>query len=170
MIKKSIRGAKEFTLKPMLIFWIVALSTIPISLFATFFIGMFSFMFLAKAIGLKITASNILIFGALLFVLLEILFVWLAYARARKMKFSLLKDRIEYYEGLFTVEKKVVYYNQITNVGLRKGVFEKRYGLGSIFVDTAGSSRKGHELTISSVEEPDKWYNWISKKVKLKRG
>ncbi len=168
----NIQQGNEPVLRPKLIFWIVVLSILPLSLFlsiwATGFFGGFLFMFLYGFLKIKLSFFLVILALVLLFILINSLFIWIIYGRAKKSEYHFFEDRIEYYEGFLSIEKKVVYYSRITNIGLKKGLFEKRYGLGSIYIDTASSSPKGHELNIASIENPDQWYKWLFPKINQK--
>ncbi len=85
-------------------------------------------------------------------------------------KMSLLKteyrfyySRVEYFEGFLVKNRKTVNYDRISNVGQRKGILEGRFNLGTIFIDTAGYSAKGHEIAMTNLKNPDKIYDWILK-------
>ena len=161
-------GEKYQILKPKLIFWIVVLTSMIgslfISIWSTLFIGGIFLGVASAFFGLKLTFAKFAIFGVGFYVISNVLLIWGSYAKAGKMEYRFFGYKIEYYEGFFTVEKKVIYYDRITNISLRKGIFEKRYNLGSISIATAGT--EGNELLISSVENPDKWYDWINKVTK----
>lgn len=59
--------------------------------------------------------------------------------------------------------RKTIHYNKITNISQTKGVIENMFGLGTIYIDTAGSSPQGHELSMSYLKNSNEIYDWISK-------
>ena len=73
---------------------------------------------------------------------------------------------MEYYEGFFSVEEKTIRYKSITEVYLRKGVFQKMYGLGTIVLSTpaTGSQGANHSrsgIRVVDIENPDRVYTKI---------
>jgi len=53
-----------------------------------------------------------------------------------KTEYHFYADRLEYAEGFWTAENKSIKYKNIIEANLRKGVIQKRYGLGSIYLST----------------------------------
>lgn len=159
----------EVVLRPKLVFWLVLLPSLPMaaffSIWTTGFFGGILYMIIGGIFHIVIPTPIIIIGPILLFLLITFLFVFLSYKGAAKTEYRFLEDRIEYYEGFLSVSKKIVYYNKITDIDMSKGVFEKRYNLGSIRVSTAGSS--GPEITILSIEEPEKWFAWLQETLKM---
>jgi len=142
--------------------------TIKISLLilSSFIANIFIWFFL----GLWIGTFMIAFLGGIGFLLIPVLFiasifvlVFLQKSSLEKTEYKFYKNRIEYYEGFLVKNRKTINYDRITNIGQRKGIIEGMFGLGSIFIDTAGSSRKGHELSIRYLENPDHVYDWITK-------
>ena len=87
----------------------------------------------------------------------------LSRASLKRTEYKFYSDRVEYYEGFLVKSRKTINYNRITNVGQRQGIIEGWFGLGTIFIDTAGSSPTGHELAMSYLENPNQIYDWITK-------
>ena len=61
------------------------------------------------------------------------------YARTQ---YNFFDDRLEFEEGFFTINKKLIKYKDIKEVTLRKGFLQRAYGLGTIYLATeaTGSS------------------------------
>ena len=57
----------------------------------------------------------------------------LNYART---EYGFFEDRLEFEEGFFTINKKVIKYSNIKEITLRKGVFQRMYGLGTVYLAT----------------------------------
>jgi uncharacterized membrane protein YdbT with pleckstrin-like domain len=53
----------------------------------------------------------------------------LNYARS---EYKFFDDRLEFVEGFFSLSKRVIRLKDIKEVTLRKGLFQRQYGLGSI--------------------------------------
>jgi membrane protein YdbS with pleckstrin-like domain len=79
-----------------------------------------------------------------------------------KTDYKFYPDRLEYSEGFWTVENKTIRYEKITETSLRRGVIQKKYGLGTIFLATPatgfleGKSRSG--ISINDIANPEKVY------------
>lgn len=99
----------------------------------------------------------------ILYLITSLVSIFFSYVNFKKTEYKFYKDKVEYYEGFLVKNRKTINYNKISNIGQRKGIFERMFGLGTIFIDTAGSSSTGHELSMSYLENPDKVYDWISK-------
>jgi uncharacterized membrane protein YdbT with pleckstrin-like domain len=125
----------RFSLKPVFIGWLTIVTLIPLQLFFTlwsaiFLGGLASFAFR--------NASSYLftVFGALAFFGLPlIVYVGkkLNYART---EYKFFDDRLEFEEGFFSLNKKVIMLRDVREVTLRKGFFQRPYGLGSIYLAT----------------------------------
>ena len=133
------------TLRPVFIGWIVLLYQLPFQLFFTFWSAMFfggtlsSFHVLPKD-----SLVPFVFFGALAFCTVPLVAYFgkkLNYART-EYKFS--NDRLEFEEGFFTINEKIVRYRDVREVTLRKGLFQRMYDLGTIYLATeaTGSSSR----------------------------
>jgi membrane protein YdbS with pleckstrin-like domain len=125
----------RFSFKPVFIGWITLLAQLPLQLFFTiwsggFFGGMTSIAFLPNS---KI---QFIFFGALAFFgIPSVIYIGkkLNYARS---EYKFFDDRLEFDEGFFALSKKVIRLKDIKEVTLRKGLFQRQYGLGSIYLAT----------------------------------
>jgi hypothetical protein len=57
----------------------------------------------------------------------------LNYART---EYNFLDDQLEFEEGFFTINKKLIKYKDVKEVTLRKGILQRIYGLGTIYMAT----------------------------------
>ena len=57
----------------------------------------------------------------------------LNYSRTEYRFFS---DHLEFEEGFFSINKKVIRYRDVREVTLHKGFFQRMYGLGTIYLAT----------------------------------
>jgi membrane protein YdbS with pleckstrin-like domain len=134
-----------FSLRPVFVGWIVLLYQLPFQLFFTiwstfFFGGMFSSLHLFP----NGSPVPFVFFGTLAFFAVPLVTYFgkkLNYART-EYKFS--NDRLEFEEGFFTINEKVVRYRDVKGVTLRKGFFQRMYDLGTIYLATeaTGSSTR----------------------------
>lgn len=62
-------------------------------------------------------------------------------------------DRIEKKTGVFSVQSRSIPFDEITEIYSRKSLFQRLFGIGDIFIDTAG----GREFTVvlGGVRHPD---------------
>jgi hypothetical protein len=74
----------------------------------------------------------------------------LNYART---EYRFFPDRLEFEEGFFTINQKVIKFKDVKEITLRKSIFQQIYGLGSIYLATlaTGSSPGSHAFTRSNV-------------------
>jgi membrane protein YdbS with pleckstrin-like domain len=133
-----------FSVRPVFIGWITLLIQLPLQLFFTFWAGGF---FGAMTSGLQIfekgSRAPFIFFGALAFFGIPVIaYVGkkLNYART---EYRFLSDHLEFEEGFFSINKKVIKYRDVKEVTLRKGILQRIYGLGTIYLATlaTGSTR-----------------------------
>lgn len=76
---------------------------------------------------------------------------------AEKTEYRLWPNKLDYYKGFLAVEEKSIDWRKITEVRLRKGSIQQRYGLGTIVLSTpaTGSSGRSTGLELSNIENPD---------------
>jgi membrane protein YdbS with pleckstrin-like domain len=127
----------KFSLKPVFIGWIALLAQLPLQLFFTVWCGGF-FGSMGKSFGIfdKNSSASFIIFGAIAFFgipLVTYIGKKLNYARTQ---YNFLDDRLEFEEGFFTINKKLIKYKDVKEVTLRKGMLQRIYGLGTIYMAT----------------------------------
>lgn len=83
-------------------------------------------------------------------------------ANLKMREYKFYEDHVEYVDGFLIKEKKTIPYARITNIAQRKGLVEGVFDLGTVFLETAGSSPYGNELAITYLENPDKVYDWLT--------
>jgi uncharacterized membrane protein YdbT with pleckstrin-like domain len=105
----------------------------------------------------------------IIYIIIVLISYFVQRATLNRTEYKFYSDRVEYYEGFLVKNRKTITYEKISNIGQRKGIIEGLFGLGTIFVDTPGSSAKGHELSISYLENPDQTYDWITKVISNKK-
>jgi membrane protein YdbS with pleckstrin-like domain len=102
------------------------------------------------------------------FLLGAIIYIWYRKTTVNHIEYRIFPNRIEYFEGLFTVEQKTVKFVDVSEIYLRKGVLQKRYNLGSIFLMTKGlmlpmvgmRGRLGG-MILQDIEDPDMIYQQL---------
>ena len=76
---------------------------------------------------------------------------------------------MEYYDGFFTFNKKTVPYERITDINLNKSLFDRIFGVGTIKINTAGSSLIS-EINIRYIRNPENIFEEINREVKKESG
>ncbi|OXU14539.1 PH domain-containing protein [Sedimentisphaera salicampi] len=104
-------------------------------------------------------------FGALFFFAVPALVYFFKKKTYEKTEYRFFKDRLEYSEGFLTAQDKTIKYDKITETSMRRGVVQKRFGLGTIFLATPASgyqqNRASSGIRIKDVEQPEKLYAQI---------
>lgn len=162
-------GLPLITARPVFIPWVTIASVIPIQIFMTIwaggFFGGFS-MFGIEALGLDLpTWFPFVFFASLAFFGIPFLTYYAKKKTYEKTEYKFFSDRLEFAEGFWTVENKTVKYRNVTEANLRKGVIQKKYGLGTIILSTPASGfsqgRAWSGIRIADIENPDQVYNKI---------
>jgi len=141
------------------------LSILPIQIFMTIwsagFFGGFSQAFIKQTgyFAEMPSYAPFIFFGTLAFLMVPFLVIIPAQRTYKETTYKIFNDRVEYMEGFWTLEKKVVYFTDIKEIYCRRGVFQKMYGLGTIVLSspmtgsTMGVSRSGFKMR--DVSNPD---------------
>lgn len=97
----------------------------------------------------------------------------LNYART---EYRFYPDRLEFEEGFFTINKKVIKFKDVKEITLNKNIFQRVYNLGTIYVATlaTGSSFPGSRFfalgfgnisasgaSVQDIQNPDETYEEI---------
>jgi len=147
------------TIKPTINMVLIFFSSLIRSIFLGFILVLFllqgglayldSFIFIA--IGAAVLFGGLIIFNILI-----------TLANLKRTEYRFYNNRLEYFEGFLVKNRKTINYTQISNIGQRKGIVEGLFGLGTVYIDTAGSSKKGHELSMQYLDNPDQIYDWVA--------
>jgi uncharacterized membrane protein YdbT with pleckstrin-like domain len=133
-----------FSTRPVFIGWTALVIQLPLQLFLTFWGGAF---FGGMLSGLQFfprgSPAPFIIFGTLAFFAIPaVAYIGkkLNYGRTEYRFFS---DHLEFEEGFFSINKKAIKYRDVKEVTLRKGILQRIYGLGTIYLATlaTGSTR-----------------------------
>jgi len=133
-----------FSVRPVFIGWIVLLCQLPIQLFLTFWSAFFfgslvsSFHFFPRN-----SPVPFVLFGAVAFFGVPVVMYYgkkLNYART---VYKFTEDQLEFEEGFFTINEKIIKFKDVAEVTLRKNIFQRLYGLGSIYLATRATGSFG---------------------------
>ncbi len=84
-------------------------------------------------------------------VVVVIPFIFLYYPTIR---YEVVENEIHVFRGIITKTRKVVPYRTITNMEIKRGIFDRFFGIGTIEIQTAGNSnpnKGGPEETIDGI-------------------
>ncbi|MHA2245332.1 MAG: PH domain-containing protein [Candidatus Hodarchaeales archaeon] len=178
-MKQNISDEAPLILKPKFLKLVVFLKAIPGAVFLGIFGGVFVTVVVSLAAGQApfgptsdpTTTAMLFVGGAIVFIiLLESLTIWYRKTALSHIEYRIFPNRIEYFEGFFTVEQKTIKFVDVTEIYLRKGVFQKRNNLGSIFLMSRGmmvpmiGMMKGGlpgAMILRDIENPDAIYQQL---------
>ncbi len=134
-----------FSARPVFIGWITFVIQLPLQLFFTLWSGGF-FGGMIEATGLFARGSNLpfFIFGAIGFFAVPIVAYFGKKLNYSRTEYRFFADRLEFEEGFFSINEKVVRFRDISEVTLHKGVFQRLYGLGTIYLATLATGSSGN--------------------------
>lgn len=72
------------------------------------------------------------------------------------IRYEVVENEIHVFRGIITKTRKVVPYRTITNMEIKRGLFDRFFGIGTIEIQTAGNSnvnKGGPEETIDGIPE-----------------
>lgn len=164
-------GEPSLVLRPQFVGWVAALSVVPLQLFFTVwgagFLGGFS-MVGVKALNLSLPpGSTFIFFGCLFFFGIPLFAYTVKKKTYAQTEYRFFKDRLEYAEGFWNAENKTIKYDKITETGMRRGIIQRQYGLGSIFLSTPATGfhqgKASSGIKIRDVKQPEKVYEAVEK-------
>lgn len=133
--------------RPKFVFWPSFLAQLPLQLFFSFWAGGFVGGMLtalapsvAKAISQTI-GSPFLVIGLGVLVLFPVILLGLKRLNYLNTSYRLHADRIEVEEGFVTTHSKEIRISVIREVNLRRGIFQRLVGLGSVYVATQAAGQ-----------------------------
>jgi membrane protein YdbS with pleckstrin-like domain len=134
----------KLSIKPVFVGWITLLTQVPLQLFFTVWAALF-FGGIITSTGLfpKGSWSVFYVIGAVAFFGIPIV----AYVGKKlnygRTEYRFYDGRLEFDEGFFSINKKVIKFRDVKETTLRKGILQRTYGLGSIYLATlaTGSTR-----------------------------
>ncbi len=159
--------------QPVFIGWVSVFSVLPITFFASIwaagFLGIMSNTFMRNmSIGIPewfmpVFWGCIALFGI----------PGLTYYAHRKTYaqtvYRFYQNKLEYFEGFFTVEEKTILYKNVNEVYLRRGIIQRGYDLGTIVLSTPAtgwnSSRARSGIRIVNIKNPEKVYKAVKELV-----
>jgi len=177
---------EAFSVRPVFIGWITLLIQLPLQLFFTLWSGGF-FGGMIEATGLFGRGSNMpfIIFGATGFFAVPVIAYFGRKLNYSRTEYRFFTDRLEFEEGFFSINEKVIRFHDVSEVTLHKGILQRIYGLGTIYLATlATGSRQNFNpfvalgfgnvsasgVSVRDVTDPDQMFEKIRGLVDAQRG
>jgi membrane protein YdbS with pleckstrin-like domain len=174
-----------FTVRPVFIGWITLLLQAPLQLFFTIwaagFLGGLTQSFLPFLRG---SGSTFAFFGACAFLGIPAVAYFGKKLNYGRTEYRFFTDRLEFEEGFFSINKKVIMFRDVKEVTLRKGLLQRFYNLGTIYLATlaTGSGRSyspfvalgfgnvsGSGIMVRDIPDPDQTFEQIRELVDARR-
>jgi len=168
-------GDPQFVLKPRFIGWQILLG-LPIYAFlgiwGAMFFGGFGEAFSPSNRGFGSGPPVSIPCGLVLFFGVPLIAYTVGKLTYAKTEYRFYKDRLEYTEGFWTVENKVIRYDRIVEITMRRGVIQKAYNLGTIFLATPATGyRQGKAISginVKDIGNPEDIYVALQKLIGIK--
>lgn len=178
-------GDESFSIRPVFIGWIAFLIQLPLQLFFTLWSGGF-FGGMIEATGLFARNSHtpFIVFGASAFVAVPVIAYFGKKLNYSRTEYRFFTDRLEFEEGFFSINKKVIMFRDVREVTLHKGVLQRIYGLGTIYLATLATGSSGNfnpfvalgfgnisasGVSVRDVTDPDQMFEKIRRLVDAQR-
>ncbi len=132
---------EKFIIKPVFVGWSTLLAHLPFQLFFTFWAGGFFGGMFQVAFGKNVSlpVSPFILVGGFTFVALPLTVFVTKKFNYLRTEYKFLDDRLEFEEGFFTINKKVVKFKDVKETNLRKGPLQRVNGLGTIYLATTAT-------------------------------
>jgi uncharacterized membrane protein YdbT with pleckstrin-like domain len=147
----------EFSLKPVFVGWTTLLAQLPLQLFltvfSTFFFGLITTAILTEG---DFEPADIVMGPGMLFGALAFFGVPLAICLGKKLNYArteyrFYKDHLEFDEGFLAIRKKEIRYADVKEITLRRGVLQRPYGLGTIYLATMATGSSSDSQPFSAI-------------------
>lgn len=130
----------NFTIKPTFVAWSTLISLFPtqvfISIWAAGFLGSIFKVFFSD-IGSHLGPH--IFFGSCFFILTPLCVLILKKLNYDKTDYIFRADSLEFQEGFFTINKKIISYSDIKEINLRRGFLQRFNNLGTIYLATTAT-------------------------------
>lgn len=140
-------GDQIFSVRPVFIGWITLLMQAPLQVFFTLWAAMF-FGSMAQTVPLFARGSHTpyVVFGAIAFFGIPAIAYIGKKLNYGQTEYRFYSDRLEFEEGFFSINEKTIRFRDVKEVTLHKGLLQRFYGLGTIYLATlaTGTSPFGY--------------------------
>ncbi len=142
----------KFSIKPVFISTITLIGQLPLHLFFTIWSAGF-FGGMMKAVGMFAEESPLpfVICGGTMFIIFPLIVYIAKKYNYERTEYIFNDDCLEFEEGFFTINKKTIKFRDIREVTLRRGIFQRMYGLGTIYLATFATGSSGAPNLFSAI-------------------
>ncbi|MHA1398410.1 MAG: PH domain-containing protein [Candidatus Heimdallarchaeaceae archaeon] len=163
---ESVSDEPLMVLKPTFVLWGNIGGLIIITLFLTLWCAGFFGMIISSIIAavsddFGFNFIPIIVIAILTFFGFPIFYKYTKKKAYSKTEYRIYSDRIDYYEGFFTINRKTVLFSNVTQVSMSERLYQQKHNLGTILLSTpALSSMKGYSsgVKIKDIQSPEKVY------------
>lgn len=85
----------------------------------------------------------------------------LSYLNIKAMEYHFFNDKIEFYEGFLTIHKTVTPYERVTDIAMRKTVWDRIFGTATIGLYTP----HGVSVYVRYVQDSENVYQYLQHKI-----
>jgi uncharacterized membrane protein YdbT with pleckstrin-like domain len=140
-------GGVKLSIRPVFVGWIALVTQIPLQLFFTFWAaGFFGGMIKSTGLVAKDSGAVFYILGTIVFIGVPVITYVGKKLNYGRTEYRFYPDRLEFDEGFFSINKKVIKFRDVKETTLRRGLLQRSCGLGSIYLATlaTGSTRNSN--------------------------
>jgi len=119
-------------------------------------------------VGFGISPIPFIIVGCISLVGLPFLYNYRRKKIYENTEYKIFKDRIEHYEGFFTIKRRIIYFESIAKVSMTEKLYQQKRNLGTILLSTpAMAEMKGYSagIKLNDIESPEKMYKKLKEMV-----
>ncbi len=135
--------AVKLSIRPVFVGWIKLLNQVPLQLFFAVWCGGF-FGGILTATGLVPSSMRApYVIGTITFFVIPIVtYVGLKLNYGRT-EYRFYSNRLEFEEGFFSINRKVIKFRDVKEITLRKGILQRTCSLGSVYIATLATGSVG---------------------------
>jgi len=135
----------QLSIRPVFVGWITLLTQLPLQLIFTFAWGGFFGSMIASS-GLFPQSSQLPFYlaGGVTFLAVPMVAYVGKKLNYSRTQYRFYRDRLEFDEGFFSINKKVIRFRDVKETTMRKGILQRIYGLGSIYLATLATGSTGN--------------------------
>lgn len=142
--------------KPRLVTWVMLARYIPLQINLTIigalFFGSLVFLYHAMSGTPQHFFRPFIFFGSFFFLSVPLL-IYIAYRKTiNATYYQFYTDRLEYYDGFWTIQHKILYYKHITDMSLRRNLLQRLYGIGTLHFSVPSMGPKYRGLFVPDIE------------------
>jgi membrane protein YdbS with pleckstrin-like domain len=151
-----IQDKAKFVLKPNLK---SAMLPVIIKNLITFIVGLIIMVVMSVSYG----KFFVIPIGLFILIIINLWSIVPHYFDYRKREYRFFSNKLEYFDGWWVINRHVVPYKKVTDITLRKRIWNRIMNTGTIALITAGSTG-GHAYLIH-VSNPEKIYEHLQREI-----